>query len=319
MTKPCSGSVSLCYDWAVFRQCLPMLWLSCVQATFSCVMTEPCSGNVSLCYDWAVLHAMSPRIITSNISLCYDQAMFSLGNVSLCYDWARQYLPVLWLSHVQATSPCVMTEPCSGNISLCYDWTMFRQHLPVLWLSHVQATSPCVMTEPCSGNISLCYDWAMFRQHLPALWPSHVQATPPVAVLWLSHIKATSPCVMTEPCSGSVSLCCFSGWSSRHLWHTSTHHSRAVSNIAMFWLAETLVQIINCEGVMATVGLACSSSIRGKTFNILFTFADVCKMSRMSCQKVVYQVLWPLSEIMTCSFSWRSISYGLGALVSEIL
>ena len=282
MTKPCSGSVSLCYDWAVFRQCLPMLWLSCVQATFSCVMTEPCSGNVSLCYDWAVLHAMSPRIITSNISLCYDQAMFSLGNVSLCYDWARQYLPVLWLSHVQATSPCVMTEPCSGNISLCYDW-------------------------------------AMFRQHLPALWPSHVQATPPVAVLWLSHIKATSPCVMTEPCSGSVSLCCFSGWSSRHLWHTSTHHPRAVSNIAMFWLAETLVQIINCEGVMATVGLACSSSIRGKTFNILFTFADVCKMSRMSCQKVVYQVLWPLSEIMTCSFSWRSISYGLGALVSEIL
>ena len=227
------------------------------------------------------------------------------GNVSLCYDWAvfRQHFPVSWLSHVQVMSPCVMTEPC------------YMQCLPVL----LPAKSPCVMTELCPGNISLRYDQAMFRQHLPVFWPSHVQATPPVAVLWLSHIKATYPCVMTEPCSGSVPLCCFSGWSSRHLWHTSTHHSRAVSNIAMFWLAETLVQIINCECVMAAVGLACSSSVWGKTFNILFTFADVCKMSRMSCQKVVYQVLWPLSEIMTCSFSWRSIGYGLGALVSEIL
>ena len=282
-------------------------------------MTEPCLGNTSLCYDESCS-----------------------GNISLCYDWAvfRQCLPMLWLSCVQATFPCVMTEPCSGNvslcydwavlhamspciitskISLCYDWAMSRQHLPALWPSHVQATSPCVMTKLCSGNISLRYDQAMFRQHLPVFWPSHVQATPPVAVLWLSHIKATYPCVMTEPCSGSVPLCCFSGWSSRHLWHTSTHHSRAVSNIAMFWLAETLVQIINCECVMAAVGLACSSSVWGKTFNILFTFADVCKMSRMSCQKVVYQVLWPLSEIMTCSFSWRSIGYGLGALVSEIL
>ena len=55
MTKLCLRSVSQCYDWTVFKQCLPVLWLNCVQAVSACVMTELCSGNFYLCYDWAVL------------------------------------------------------------------------------------------------------------------------------------------------------------------------------------------------------------------------------------------------------------------------